>query len=255
MRTAARRQAKARKRHVQRELRFDKNGQRRGGFQSRKGRPAKNPNRPSERHKRRPEVDPRKPLHVTLRVADAVGYLRKPRLFAAIRIALFVVSKREDFRIVHFSIQGNHLHLIVEAASREALWKGMKGFAISAAKRINGELRKRREREDGVVFPDRYHVREITSVAQMRNCLSYVLNNWRHHRARGDKLVGLFGNRLDEYSSAALFLGWKERLHGEPALPDRWEAPAVSAPRTWLLAHGWRRARPISVWEIPKGAA
>jgi WD40 repeat protein len=82
-----------------------------------------------------------------------VGYLRKPHLFRAIRVALFVVAAREDFRIVHFSIQGDHLHLIVEASSREALWSGMKAFQISAAKRINAAITRRTgERRTGTVW-------------------------------------------------------------------------------------------------------
>jgi REP element-mobilizing transposase RayT len=245
--------SRRRKRHVQQALRmrFDKNGQRRGGKRKGAGRKARNPARPSERHLRRPDVDPTKPLHITLRVVEAVGYLRKPRLFAAIRVALFVTSRREDFRIVHFSIQGNHLHLIVEAHSREALWKGMKGFQISAARRINAELVKRTgEPRMGAVFADRYHARPITCVAQVRHALRYVLNNWRHHNTRGETLVGLFDNKLDPYSSAVFFPGWKERT--VPLyIPPGYEAPRVVSPQTWLLREGWKRARPISVWEAP----
>jgi REP element-mobilizing transposase RayT len=245
--------SRPRKRHVQEplRLRFDRNGQRRGGKRAGAGRKAKDPTRPSQRHLRRPDVDPTKPLHVTLRVVEAVGYLRKPRLFAAIRVALLVAARREDFRIVHFSIQGNHLHLIVEAASREALWKGMKGFQVSAARRINAELSRRTgERRTGTVFADRYHVLPITSVTHVRNAIRYVLCNWRHHNTRGERLEGLFDGKLDPYSSAVFFPGWRERT--VPLyIPSGYEPPKVCSPETWLLREGWKRARPISVWEAP----
>lgn len=78
-------------------MRFDRNGQRRGGKRRNAGRKAKDPSRPSQRHLRRPEVDPAKPLHVTLRVVDAVGYPRKPRLFAAIRVALLFDGKLDPY--------------------------------------------------------------------------------------------------------------------------------------------------------------
>src|SRR5262245_36789003 len=130
---------RARKRHVQLELKRDKNGQPRGVAPRKRrrgvklGRPAKNPKRPSERHKKRAEVDPRHGQHVTLRVTERVGYLRKPHMYRAIRGALKVSLKRENFRIVHFSIQGNHIHVVCEADDAKALTAGMTGFEISAA--------------------------------------------------------------------------------------------------------------------------
>src|SRR5262245_57013177 len=169
------RKSRARKRHVQEDLlsKLDKNGQRRGvGPRKRRpgvklGRPPKNPRRSSEKHKRREELDRRHPQHVTLRVTDRVGYLRKPHMYRAIRGALRVALERDtdDFRIVHFSIQGNHIHVVCEAENQKALTAGMTGFEISAAKRLNDELIKAElTTERGQVFADRYHVTPITSV-------------------------------------------------------------------------------------------
>src|SRR5262249_56829010 len=90
---------------------------------------------------------------------------------------------RARFRIVHVSIQRNHVHMLVEADSKLALARGMQGFQISAARNINtllGPDKYRRRR--GPVFADRYHLEVITSPRQARHALSYVLNNWRKHR-------------------------------------------------------------------------
>src|SRR5689334_3961699 len=134
----------------------DKNGQRRRGTGA-GGRPAKDPKRPSERHKVRPILDRRHPLHVTLRVVGAVGYLRKWHYYRAVRQALFAVVDRMDFRIVHFSIQGNHLHLVCEAENAMALASGMKRFQCSAAQRLNRAYSKQSGKtRRGPVFPDRY---------------------------------------------------------------------------------------------------
>ena len=81
---------------------------------------------------------------MTLRVVEDVGYLRKRHLYRGIRTALRVVARRADYRIVHFSIQGNHLHLLCEANTRTALGTGIKAFEISAAKRLNAEISHRR---------------------------------------------------------------------------------------------------------------
>ena len=251
--TRSKRRRRPLKRHVQLELvtKRDKNGQRRGGKRTGAGRPPRVPGRSSERHKTRAKVNHRHPQHVTLRVVRDVGYLRKPHMYRAVRKALRVVwdRDRDDFRIVHYSIQGNHIHLVCEADNKLALALGMRGFEISAAKRLNDEVsRKRGVRRRGQVFADRYHVRPITSVRQTMHCLSYVLNNWRHHGLSGPSL---FDGKLDYYSSAILFPGWKERTTPTIHIPASYEVPAVSPPRTWLLGEAWKRARRISVYAVP----
>ncbi|HZJ62805.1 MAG TPA: hypothetical protein VFD36_04725, partial [Kofleriaceae bacterium] len=66
-------------------------------------------------HKVRPELSARHPVHVVLRVIRDVGNLRRRFTYKAIREATLTTARREDFRIVHLSIQRTHLHLIVEA--------------------------------------------------------------------------------------------------------------------------------------------
>src|SRR5262245_49988263 len=80
------------------------------------------------------------PVHVVLRTLPAVGRLRRRRMYRAVRAAVARTWGRVDFRIVHMSIQHNHLHLLVEADTTLALARGMQGFATSAAKAINRAL-------------------------------------------------------------------------------------------------------------------
>jgi REP element-mobilizing transposase RayT len=236
--------ARPRKRHVQ--LRFpkvDKNGQRRVGKNA--GRKPKG-RRAGERHKKRAAVDPRCPQHVVLRVGAEMKWLRTEKAYRAVRRALVTVLDRADkFRIVHISVQGNHVHLLCEASDKVALGKGMQSFAISAARHLN-----RVHGHEGTVFPDHYHVEAIDSVRQARHALSYVLNNWRKHKQDGR---GLFEGRIDPFSSGLLFEGWKERTQ-PVAIPESYEAPRVSAAQTWFLTKGFKLGPPISVWAVP-GAA
>ena len=44
-------------------------------------------------------------------------------------------KNREDFRIVHYSIQNDHLHMLVEADDARALTNGMKSFVVRVAMR------------------------------------------------------------------------------------------------------------------------
>ena len=109
--------------------------------------------------------------------------MRRRFTYRAIREATLTTARREDFRIVHVSIQRTHVHLLVEANDKDALASGMQGFQISAAKHLNAAISRGRPgpRRRGTVFPDRYHAQIITSPRQARHAMSYVLSNWRKH--------------------------------------------------------------------------
>src|SRR5882757_5989428 len=109
-------------------------GKRRGAGRKPKGRRAGSP------HKTRPELTARYPVHVVLRVIRAVGNLRRRFTYRAIREATLTIARRDDFRIVHVSIQRTHVHLLVEANDKSALASGMQGFQISAAKHLNAAI-------------------------------------------------------------------------------------------------------------------
>ncbi|MEO8549295.1 MAG: transposase [Kofleriaceae bacterium] len=235
----------------------DKNGQWRGGARLNAGRPkhdgkAGRPKRKAELHLVRPKLRASQPVHVVMRANPAVGSLRRHDVYRAIRDAIIVSFLRETFRIVHFSIQRTHLHLIIEACDRTSLSRGMQGFGISAAKHINAAISERRgERRRGPVFTDRYHAVILNSPRQVRNTLNYVLNNWHHHGERRDALRMPW--RIDPYSSALAFDGWKEREDRATAFrsPVAFNGPIVWLPRTWLLRVGWRRHGLISIDEVP----
>jgi REP element-mobilizing transposase RayT len=209
-------------------------------------------------HKRRASFKASCPVHVVLRVCPevvaALGTLRGVAVYRAVRAATVVTGKHEDARIVHLSIQRTHLHLLVEANDRLALARGMKAFQISAAKLINRLLRVEGERRRGQVFADRYHAEVVTSPRYARHVLSYVMNNWRKHGEHREEVAQ--GWRVDPFSTGVLFDGWRE-------LGDRkrwdyratYEPMAVWAPRTWLLAEGWRRHGLVSCHEIPRRVA
>src|SRR5690349_9289268 len=157
----------------QRELVFRTwGGKRKGAGRKRSGERRRVP------HLRRCEFRADQPLHVTLRVRDDVGRLRVKGVLAAVAEALRVVGEREDLRIVHTSIQNNHLHLYCESPSRVALANGMRAFKTSVGRRINAVMRR-----SGPVFADRYHYEVVKTPKQARAVLCYVMNNWRKHKA------------------------------------------------------------------------
>ncbi|HEY5939044.1 MAG TPA: transposase [Kofleriaceae bacterium] len=238
--------ARARKKHVQQELEWRTHGGKRPGA----GRPPKGL-RAGQPHTPRPEHKPCNPLHITIRVTKEVGPLRKRDTYLAVRDASITTARREDFHIVHASVQGDHIHLIVEAQDKDAISRGMRGFQISAAMYINSAVTRRTGKlRRGAVFPDRYHMRVLTSPRAVRHAVAYVLNNWRKH---GEDRCGLPSTwKIDPFSSGVGFGGWRE-LEG-PTLwkpPPTYQALWVWLPRTWLLREGWTRHGLVSTHEVP----
>ena len=231
---------------------LDKNRQRRGGKRKGAGRKAKPGCRPSERHKKRLPLRANEPVHVTLRVVAAVADLRKRHLYHALRDAMITTFGKDDFRIVHISIQHGHVHMLVEASDEKRLWRGMQGFESVAAKEINRAISKCvGKTRKGRVFADRYHPQIIRTPTQARHALSYVLNNWRKHRE--DRVDFARGWLVDPYSSGISFPGWTE-LDGTPWMwkpREGYDPLPVYQPKTWLLRVGWKRVGPISARDIP----
>ncbi len=182
-------------------------------------------------HQARPRVSRHTPVHVTLRVRDYVWNLRSRRSFAVVEAALLAVNRHSGFLVAHFSVQGNHLHLIVEADDAAALSRGVRALAIRLARGLNRMMGRR-----GQVFEDRFHAHVLRSRAETRNALGYALFNFHSHASRRGEVVA----GLDRFSSAAVFAGAGRRFPGS-ARAGGGEPATTRAPRSWLLRVGWRR--------------
>ncbi len=208
-----------------------------GGRRVGAGRPKSKAGAKGLPHRRRGFHERREPVHVTMTVVAGLPSLRLAELAQAVGRGIRAATghfarTRPGFRVVEFSIQATHVHLIVEAGSRSTLARGVQGLTVRVAKAINRVLERK-----GQVFADRYHARALTTPREVRNALVYVIQNWRHHvpGARG----------VDDRSSGRWFDGWEG---GGPAT----DLPApVAAARTWLLRVGWRRHGLIEESEGP----
>lgn len=160
-------------------------------------------------------------FHVTARLRRELPSLRSRRVVLRIERTFRRGCAREDFRLVHYSLQRDHLHLIVEAADCSALGRGVRGLLIRVARAANAVWTRR-----GAVIAERYHHHRLRTPREVRNAIAYVLHNARKH------LAGLRG-RLDPASSARWFWG------------ESSDDPTVALPRFWLLRIGWRRHGPI----------
>ncbi len=171
-------------------------------------------------HRARPVHKARYPLHVTVRVRGGLPSFREP-VIANVVVETIAASHRDAFRVLHYSVQDNHLHLIVEAHDATSLARGMQRLDARIARNVNDAIG-----IHGHVWRERYHARELRSPRSVRNAIVYVLMNAKKHGYR-------FASGLDALSSAI-------------------DTSAVRIPRTWLAGVGWRRHGLIRPSERPR---
>jgi REP-associated tyrosine transposase len=167
-------------------------------------------------HARRPRVLPTTPVHVTLKMARHVFNLRARRCFTVVERALYAGAERAGMRLVQFSVQGNHVHMVVEARDGCALARGIQGLSVRLAVGLNRVMQRR-----GRVFADRYHAHVLRTPTEVRRAVSYVRDNFRRHRG----LATTSNEWVDPCSSEAKAL-----------LPE---------PSSWLLREA-RRQRAVA---------
>jgi len=129
-------------------------------------------------HPARPAHDVHHPVHVALRAARGLPSLRSEPALSAMRPALTAACPA-TFRVVHFSVQTGHVHMIVEVGSGAALRRGLQVFARRAARALN-----RAWGRSGDVWGDRYQACAAGTPREVRNGLLPVLLTLRKRAAR-----------------------------------------------------------------------
>jgi putative transposase len=207
---------------------------RRGGARAGAGRKARPQHLRRTPHRARPVHRKTEPVHVTMR-----SVLRTLRSRHVVRTVLGAIrdSQRGTFRIAQYSIQANHLHLIVEADDKPTLSAGVKGLVMRLVKRMNRLLSR-----SGPFAADRWYGRALTSDRQVRTALVYVINNHRKH-IRRPPLKG-----LDPMSSAQWFDGFAFEL---PSGFRSIGPPSIAPATTRLLRTAWRRRGRIQWQDSP----
>jgi putative transposase len=215
-----------------------------GGARPGAGRKPKIPGLPGVDHRERTPFAKRFPVHVTIKLRRGLPRLRSKPAYEALRAAFAAGCARDlggAFRLCHYAVLNDQLHLICEAESRTALSRGLQGLMIRIARALN-KLWSRR----GGVFADRYHDQILKSPREVRNALRYLFANGKKHAADGREIR--VPQAIDTFTSAPWFTGFRERIvvRGIETI----ERPVTDA-RTWLLTEGWLRHGRISVHEAP----
>ena len=148
-------------------------------------------------HETRPEVSG--PIHIVIRIRRGLPDLRTPRALRRLERAFRLGKERKGFALLHYSIQRDHLHLMVEVTNRRKLSKGMQALGIRIAKVLNSLW----GRKSGHVFAERYFAVALETWKQIWRTIRYVLNNGRKHGTWTVK------GRPDPYSSGQWYFPWR----------------------------------------------
>jgi REP element-mobilizing transposase RayT len=185
-------------------------------------------------------------VHVTSRAVGASPNLRSQTVFAEVRRVL-ARSSEKGFRLLHFSVQANHLHLIVEAEDATALSRGMQRLLSRVAQAVNAVARR-----SGRLWRDRYHREDLKTPSQVRNAYVYVLFNDRRHALGRSSVTEPELWVVDSRSSAAWFSGWAPRAGPDESEIASAGPPVVTRARTWLAQTGWKKRGLLRIWERPR---
>jgi len=182
-----------------------------GGLRKGAGRKHNERLRAKTPHRKRERFNSELPVHCTWRILPNICNMRSNNIFEVVLSALLGGAEQRGFRLLEFTVQGVHIHCLVEAANHEALSRGCQSLGIRMAKAINKCMER-----TGPLFEQRFHSRVLHSRAEVLNVRGYIRNNRLHHLTEAGFTVP--PRFVDECSSYA--------LSGTITLPQ---------PQSWLV--------------------
>jgi REP element-mobilizing transposase RayT len=150
------------------------------------------------RHTRRFRLKKPSSLHLTIKVRENKADIQNKRILKALHYAI-KRARLKGLKIVHYTLEYNHVHLLVESVDNKILHKGMQAFGITIAKSIN-----KIKSTKGAVYKNRYHLRVINSAKQLKNVLHYIFSNGVKHKRTHSK-IDLFNSMIAEAKLNVLY--------------------------------------------------
>lgn len=139
------------------------------------------------RHTSREEIFKPSPLHLTVKLKRAD--IQNKVVLRILKHAIYR-SRLQGLRVIHFSLEHNHVHLYAECESNFVLGKAMKAFGVTFVRRVN-KLKKIK----GQLYKYRYHLRVLKSARDAKNVINYILKNGIKH-GRTLKVINAYNSAL-----------------------------------------------------------
>lgn len=132
---------------------------------------------PGIRHTARPVLTKPSSLHLTIKVQKIKADIKNKMILTMLKKAI-LNARRMGLKVIHYSLEYDHVHLLIEADNNVILGKGMQSLGVTLSKAIN-----RTKRIKGRVYKHRYHFRKINSARELKNVMFYIFNNGVKHGA------------------------------------------------------------------------
>jgi REP element-mobilizing transposase RayT len=164
----------------------------------RAGRPALHD--PGIRHTERPIFTSPSSLHLTVKILRAKANLKNKMILSILKRSI-MNARKMGLRVIHYSLEYDHVHLLIEAENNFILGKGMQAFGVTFSKALN-RLRKIK----GSVYKHRYHFRKIVGARQLKNVMNYIFSNGLKHKT-SKSLINPFNSIRAEMKFKLFFKG------------------------------------------------
>jgi REP element-mobilizing transposase RayT len=174
-------------------------------------------------HRIREKISARTPMHINFKYRTQVRNKQTLRLLKK----AILNSRKHGLRILHFSFQTNHVHLIIEADTNAILTKGMRSLTVTMAKGLS----------KGRVQIERYHLHVLRTLREARNAITYVLFNQQKHEKGTCSTIDGFTSVLSLENGLALVkeYGRRKKMVLKINCEEFWRADVG---KSWLGKRG-----------------
>jgi REP element-mobilizing transposase RayT len=155
---------------------------------------------PGIRHTERPLITRLSSLHLTVKILRIKANLKNKVVLSILKRSI-LNARKMGLRVIHFSLEYDHVHLLIEAENNIILGKGMQAFGVTFSKALN-----RMRKINGAVYKHRYHFRKIVGARQLKNVLNYIFNNGIKHKT-AKSLINPFNSIRAEKKFMLFFKG------------------------------------------------
>lgn len=167
-------------------------------------------------HRIREQITLNRPLHVNFKVKTSI---RNKACLKVLKRAIKNASSH-GLRILHFSLESNHVHLILEAFDNSILTRGMRSLTITFSKGVR----------KGRIQLERYHLHVLKTLRETKNAIHYVLFNHQKH-------TGLKRAYITPHSSLGFITDLKELARTASmmiTLRKIGEISFLDGPQSWM---------------------
>ncbi len=153
---------------------------------------------PGIRHTKRPYLSKPTSLHLTVKIKKNKAEIKNKSVLAILKRAI-LNARKQGLQVIHYSLEYDHVHLLIEADNNFILAKGMQAFGVTFSKAIN-----RLKRLKGEVYKHRYHFRRISSSKELKNVMNYIFTNGLKHKT-ANSIISPFNSIRAEIKSKLFY--------------------------------------------------